>query len=85
MTCQHRNCDSDGELTNSRGPAAFPRWQIKGVIESRVCLLPMISAFSSECLDLHRHYKNGQLLFAGGLINQPRIYLQAMSLIDANA
>ena len=85
MNCEHKNCDFDGELPGSNGPASFARWEVRGVISSRVCLLPMVSSFSDDCLELHRHYKNGHLLRAGGLTNQPRIYLQAMSLIDANA
>lgn len=85
MNCSHHNCDFDGETPGSKGPAAFDRWEIKGVISSPVCLLPMISAFSTDCLDLYRHYKNGNLLRGGGLLNQPRIYLQAMGLLDANA
>lgn len=85
MTCAHRHCDLGGELPGSNGPASFPKWEIKGVISSSVCLLPMVTAFSRECLELYRHYKNGHLLHAGGLTSQPQIYLEAMGLIDADA
>ncbi|MGI9202673.1 MAG: hypothetical protein ACR2Q3_01615 [Woeseiaceae bacterium] len=85
MTCDHHNCDADGSLPGSRGPAKFPRWEIKGVGSSAVCFLPMITAFSNDCLELYRHYKNGHLVVAGGLVDQPRVYLQAMGVIDANA
>ena len=85
MTCAHHNCDNSGELPGSQGPAKFDRWEIKGVISSNVCFLPMITPFSQACLELYRHYKNGHLLNAGGLNKQPRIYLQAMGVIDANA
>lgn len=81
-TCAHKNCDSDGSRLNSRGPGLPGQWEIKGVIKSDVCLLPMISDFSRECMRLYRHYKNGVLLRAGGLYDQPRAYIDAMGLID---
>ena len=82
-TCQHRNCDLDGEKPGSNGPAGFDRWEIPGVIRSDICLLPMVTGFSRECLTLHRHYKNGVLIQSGGLYDQPNAYIQAMSILDA--
>lgn len=85
-TCAHKHCDAEGKLPGSRGPANYPLWQIDGVIQSSTCLLPMVSAFSRECLRLYAHYKNGLLIRAGGLYDQPRKYMQAMGVIDgANA
>lgn len=81
-TCARKHCDHDGDFPGSIGPAPFPLFEIPGVIASPVCLLPMISDFSRECLRLFSHYKNGYLLTAGGLYDQPRKYLKAMELID---
>ena len=33
-------------------------------------------------LEMYAHYKNGVLPFAGGLLNQPNIYVEAMGVID---
>jgi len=32
---------------------------------------------------LYRHYRSGWLPYAGGLMEQPNIYLEAMETIDA--
>lgn len=55
------------------------------MIESNICLLPMVTGFARECLALHQHYKNGFLPRAGGLYSQPNKYLQAMGVIDGNS
>jgi len=73
--CTHKQCDD----TN---PAGYDRWEIEGVIVSRVCLLPLIEEASRTYLSLYRHYKNGILIFGGGLLNQPNPYIEAMSIID---
>ncbi len=83
-SCAHRNCDSDGSLPGSKGPGLPGQWEVAGVIRSNVCLLPMVSDFSRECLRLYKHYKNNILLRAGGLYNQPNIYIESMSVIDAH-
>jgi hypothetical protein len=82
--CRARHCDLDGEMPGSIGPAAFNIYEIPGVIASNVCLLPMVTAFSRECLRLYGHYKNSVFPFSGGVYEQPRRYMQAMELIDAN-
>ena len=82
--CAHHNCDSDGSRLGSRGPGLPGQWEVKGVIRTSTCLLPMITAFSYECLRLYRHYKNGVMMRSGGLYEQPRAYTQAMGVIDAH-
>lgn len=82
-TCPARHCDHDRKNPGSIGPASYDMWEVKGVIRSRVCLLPLVNDFSRECLQLYRHYKNGVLIHAGGLYDQPRRYVQAMGSIDA--
>jgi len=58
------------------------RWGVENVIESDVCLLPMISDLSSRYMRLYHHYKNGLLPISGGLLDQSSMYLEAMEIID---
>lgn len=53
-------------------------------IESNVCFLPMITERSRFFLRLYSHYKNKHLVNAGGILDQPNIYLEAMELISGN-
>jgi hypothetical protein len=73
-----RHCDE-------RNPAPFPMFAIAEIgLESRTCLLPMITAASREWMRLYRHYKNHLLPLAGGVCDQPNAYLEAMEVIDAH-
>ena len=78
--CQHciwgRHCDASN-------PAAFDKWAIPGVIESRTCLLPMITPFSWFMIELYGHYQNRLLPFSGGVLEQPAIYVEAMRTLDS--
>lgn len=58
------------------------KWAIKGVIESRTCLLPMITPQSQYLLRLHKHYREGLLPLSGGLLEQPNYYLEAMEILS---
>jgi hypothetical protein len=61
---------------------------IRGVIESRTCLLPMITQQSRYLLRMYTHYKNRLLPHAGGLLDQPHYYIDAMEILadlDAKA
>lgn len=78
-----RHCDNDRRWSDSRGPASFPRWIIPGVIESRVCLLPMVTEFASNVISMYGHYKAGYLLTAGGMLDQPNPYIEAMEILEA--
>lgn len=77
--CQHctwgRHCDE----TN---PASHNQWVIPGVIESRICLLPMVNEFSALMIRMHRHYRHNILLRPGGILDQPHPYVRAMEIID---
>jgi len=42
----------------------------------------MITPFSDSLIGLYLHYKNGVLWTAGGINEQPAIYLQAMEIIS---
>ncbi len=73
-----RHCDE-------RNPAPFPMFAIAEIgLESRTCLLPMIHDGSRELMRLYRHYKNNLLPYAGGVLEQPNAYLEAMEVIDAH-
>lgn len=78
--CQHciwgRHCDDSN-------PALFDKWALPGVIESRTCLLPMITPFSWFMVELYGHYQNRLLPFAGGVLEQPAIYAEAMRTLDS--
>lgn len=58
-------------------------WVIPGVIESKTCLLPMVSRFSIEMLKLYPHWERGVMPFPGSLYEQPQIILEAMEIIAA--
>lgn len=62
-------------------PAPFAKWKIAGVIESRTCLLPMISPFSRLMLQLYGHYTRRILPRSGGLLDQPNQYTEAMEIL----
>ena len=76
------HCDDAGAMPGSRGPAPYPIWTIAGVVESRVCLLPLVSAASREWLRLHADWKAGFLPFAGGAMEQPAAYREAIMLVE---
>lgn len=77
--CQHciwgRHCDDSN-------PAPFEKWAIPGVIESRTCLLPMVTPFSDLMMSLYSHYQHRLLPLTGGILEQPNIYMQAMQVLD---
>lgn len=56
---------------------------IEGVISSRTCLLPMITPESRFWLRLYSHYKKQFLPFAGGILDQPAKYAEAMEVLDS--
>jgi len=76
-TCKWgRHCDESN-------PAKLPDWfSIPGVIDSRTCFLPMISAETHRYMRLYTHYKNHFLPHAGGIADQPHHYIEAMELLD---
>jgi hypothetical protein len=51
------------------------------VIESRTCLLPMITPQSRFLLRMYQHYKAGMLPYGGGILKQPHYYAEAMEII----
>lgn len=69
-----RHCDQSN-------PAPIAKWVIRGVIESRTCLLPMITPASRFLLRLYGHYKSRILPGAGGLLDQAHHYVEAMEIL----
>jgi hypothetical protein len=61
---------------------SYERWEIPGVLKSRVCPRKLIEQSSNEWIALHAHYRAGFLAVAGGVLDQPNAYLEAMRLID---
>jgi hypothetical protein len=57
-------------------------WIVPEVIESRTCLLPMISEWSRLMVRLWGHYRQHVLPFAGGLMDQPASFMEAMEIIE---
>lgn len=78
-TCDHRYCGEG--IKGSNGIAPFPKWKLDGVGTMNSCPLPMITEESDFFLSMHVHYRNGNLLIKGGLLDQPNKYLEAMELI----
>lgn len=79
---RHHHCDVDGEWPDSQGASIINICSIEGVIESKVCLLPLITDRSRLFLNLHKHYKNNYLPFSGGLMDQPQLFLEAMEILE---
>lgn len=81
-----RHCDEEGKLKGSQGPAPFEKWEIEffgeQILASKVCPKPMITARSNGFLRLFNHYERSVFPFAGGLLEQPAAYLEAMELIE---
>lgn len=73
----------DPHWPRSVGPAPMPIFLMDGVIESRTCLKPMVTAQSRQWLKLYPFYQDGLLAEAGGVLDQPHVYLEAMQLIKA--
>jgi hypothetical protein len=72
-----RHCDDSN-------PAPFAKWVIKGVIESRTCLLPMVTQQSTFLLRMHSHYRGRILPYDGGILDQPNYYIEMMEAISAH-
>lgn len=77
--CRHnRHCDASN-------PAPFPMFVIAAIgMQSNTCPLPMITPMSHQLMHLFDHYHHRLLPFAGGLYDQPVLYIEAMEIIGAN-
>jgi hypothetical protein len=64
------------------GDAGFERWEIDGQWKSRQCPRKLITQESRDWLQIFQTYKAGFLLVSGGILDQPAVYINAMTLID---
>jgi len=65
----------------------FAKWCIDDVlgetIRSKECLRWLVTTQSIQFLRLFHHYKQGNLIWSGGLYEQPAKYLEAMEYLQA--
>lgn len=78
--CSQKN--DRGHFCDDSNPAPFATWIIPGLIESKICLLPMVTAFSWEMLRLYPFWDKGVMPFPGSFYQQPQIIVEAMRVID---
>lgn len=66
---------------------SIKKWVIEDVLgetfRSNVCPRFLVSDKSMSLLLLHQHYRNAILPYAGGIYDQPNIYIEAMAIIDS--
>lgn len=74
-TCHHKHCDE----TNPGPPGMI---EIRGVIKTNICLLPMVTPESWELVRLHGHYAKGRVPFSGGVLEQPAAFVRAVEVIE---
>lgn len=81
--CHECDCDADGYAEDGSA------WRIKWLTDDNGsplrferCPRRLISPRSWFFVDLFRHYQNGVLPCAGGLLEQPCCYTRAMSILD---
>lgn len=58
------------------------RWQLGDEWKSRICPRKLITDESHQWLRLFASYRAGYLLEAGGILDQPAIYISTMNAID---
>lgn len=89
FTCAHclrRNC-GDGRL-GDRGPAGYAPNVLTAPDGSllwaeQTCPLPEIPAWSYAVMSLWWHWADGRLAVAGGVLDQPAWYVEAMRWLDS--
>lgn len=81
--CGSCGCDEDGY------PPPGDSWKIDSIHDAegrplRIYRCPrrLVTPATLLWVDLYRHYKNGVLPLAGGLLDQPACYTRAMSTLD---
>lgn len=73
--CGNCACSVNGDI-------GYDRWQI-GDWKSRICPRRLVTRESSRWLDLFSTYRAGHLLVAGGIFDQPALYISAMTFIES--
>ena len=87
--CAAKHCDTDRRLPESIGPAAFDEFVIYSsvqgeppIYEANTCPLPTVGAGIWSLFRLYRLFEKGVLFTAGGVSDQPNVYLDAMDRIE---
>lgn len=87
--CEIKACDEDRKIEGSRGPLPYEGWTLRDpldgktvIFESRTCPLPTVPPRIWALFDLYRLYQRGILFRAGGIADQPHVYLDAMQTIE---
>lgn len=57
---------------------------VRGIIESKTCLLPMVTDESRFMLRMYGHYTRNILPYEGGLLAQPNYFAEAMEILGAH-
>jgi hypothetical protein len=66
------------------GDAGYERWQIGEEWKSSICpRRGFITEESRAWLRIFSTYRAGHLLVAGGVLDQPAIYIAAMTLVES--
>lgn len=75
-------------MPGSIGPAqvdifeiTYPKNARQPFLKSKTCLLPMVDPSIWDYFRLHTHFKNSVLFTAGGIMDQPNLYIQIMEQI----
>ena len=72
------NCDCNDEHN-----AGFEKWFIPEIdFGSSTCLRWLVSARSVHLLRIYNQYKQNILPFAGGWLDQPNLFVEAMETTD---
>ena len=69
-----------GECNCVDGRAPYPRWTLDGETTNE-CPRQRVTDDSRRWLSLYPHHEKGHLFLAGGISDQPAIYLEAMTTI----
>jgi hypothetical protein len=60
----------------------YDKWEVAGLIKSRVCPRRLVTPESRRWLALFQHYQAGFMAQAGGVLDQSARYLEAMRIIS---
>ncbi len=79
------NCEfcTWGRHCDKSNPASFNQWVIPNIIDTNICLKPMVTSKSLGFLKMYTHYKNRLLPYSGGILDQPYSYIRAMEIIES--
>jgi hypothetical protein len=78
FNCDHCDCDDEHN-------AGFEKWFIPEIeLSSATCLRWLVTSRSVSLLRLYNQYKQNILPLAGGWLDQPNLFANAMEIIDSH-